>query len=357
MTFGQWFSRYAAKANEYTAAIYSHRFVYAAGVPALVTEVEEYYIRSFPRRSVVSFDLSRDVPWFEVEQVLSRFVGGGACNVVVLRRPDKADPFIWKALTEWVRNYSAHYSRTFLLALGDELWATPQALKASGRARSEVLAEDVRAPVFLTARGSCYVECNPLTIEAQAMYAHRRLQGRLGVQVPSRSGRRRRRAQPSPAAVLVSRCGGDVNRLRSEVAKLELLTTGVITTELVEALVQPSPGEEYVEALVAGEKARAVEAAPLVTSVRGVLALLDSRVTYLFLIREALRVLGRKVATRTLAQYLNLDPYVVMLLRDRARSYDLTSVARRYAALVQAGRSIREGAPPASVLVVLAEAW
>lgn len=336
--------------------IYAHRYCYAAGEAPLVAEVEEHYLSSFRDREVTSFDGDGNFLWYELDRALSRILPKKTANIIVIRRAESVPADIWENLTQWVHRFGGHHPLTVVLALSSQPWVTTADIKRMNKEKKEVLQEDVRARVFLSPRVGCYVECNPLRFDAQVMYAHRKLNGRLGIVRSSKS--KALRSDLSPASVLVHRCGNDLSRLRSELTKLGVVTKGVISKEMVEALVHQSPGEEFVDALVSGNKSKAAAIAPLVTNFPLVLSILDSRCQYLFLIREGRRVLGRnRRSVDEISRYLNLDRYLVGILLPHCQSFSLDTTTRRYTALMRANQSLRSGAPASSVFTVLVSEW
>ena len=358
MRFASWFRSYTTRVATRTAEIRSHRYVYAGGHPALVHEVEDHYVHSFQRREVTSFDCDQPWPWHELERVIARILPNRTKNVVVLRRAEALPADVWGRLARWALHYGPHHVDTFILALGDAPWVTTLDVKTKDRPRNDLMREDPRFPLFCLEGVGCYVDCSPLSHDAQVMWAHRRTKGRLAItQTARRSHGRKRRDDRSPAATLVELCSGDLSRLRSELTKLDAVTTGLISADQVRAFVHRKPGEEFVDALTEGNKVQAVRAAPLILDPGPVLSLLDSTCADLFLLREAQRVLGWDKPLRELANYVNFDIYRTLILRDRCRTFTREAVLRRYAAIIQTRRRLSAGAPSESVLTVLAAEW
>lgn len=310
----------------------------------LTLEVEDY-IRGANQHSVDTLEIegSSKLTWPTLRQALEPLGLKNSVRLIVLRRADQISQPVWAGLARWEASYGRRRRNQIpscnILATADEGF-NPRDI------------HDPRHSIFVASPWGQYVECRPLSEDAMGRY----VVGRF-----VRAGRGS--VLPSDLVLpIVERCGHDLLRLRSAVTLLlAVLPPGRrLTPDILDLALPPSPGERFVEVLVAGDRTAALSRASSVTSVRFVLGALEYQCSALFLIRLVLRQRGR-VSTRDLATHTNLDPFVVRKLRPFASSYSGPVVRRRYGLLLSASlRLARTSVPldrPDWVLVPLAAAW
>lgn len=322
----------------------SRHWTYAAGHPVLTLEVEDY-IRGANRLTVDTLEIegSAKLTWPTLRQALEPLGLKNSIRLIVIRRAESVPDHVWNGLAVWEASFGRRRRNMIpscnILATGIEPW----------NARD---IHDPRHSIFVASPWGQYVECKPLSEEGMARYVVGRfVRAGRGSVLPA-----------DFAPVIVERCGHDLLRLRSAVTLLlAALPPGrLLTPEILDLVVSPTPGERFVEALVSGDRRAALSRASQVGNVRFVLGALEYQCAALFLIRLVLRQRGR-VSTRDLATHTNLDPFVVRKLRPFASSYSGPVVRRRYGLLLAASMRLMRTAVPADrpdwVLVPLASAW
>lgn len=140
---------------------------------------------------------------------------------------------------------------------------------------------------------------------------------------------------------LVSRAGGDLARIRDAGAKAQ--ASGLLEAKYIDALCDPSPGEEMTELLLAGDKKAALAAARGVSgsATGAALALLSSRLGTLSAIREGQR---RQLDVRAMTGRLGVPRFLLARYRDVAAAYPPDRVRRCREILAVADAAWRTGA-------------
>lgn len=319
----------------------SHRpsrdWIYAAGEPALVTEVEDY-VRRPGRFGTTPFDtvvLEGDgLVWPDFQRALAAGTLMASQRLIIIRDAEKVSPDIWHELMRWGRRN----------ALDD---ARNRNILATSYERVRLSDDDARYLAFVKHKHTQHIDCS-MPADSQVKYVTKKLftngSEHAGV-----------------AEEVMSRCGGELARLRAECEKLLTFCQGRAPTLAdVELIVSFAPGESFVRALVAGKRAEAARRAPMVVHVPMALGALDWNVYNLHMIRKLkadFRV-GRHVPIKAIADRLGLAFYQVKRLEPYAASYDVTATRRRLEAVVQAHLTYAKGEEsPARLLLPLVSNW
>lgn len=317
----------------------SRNWIYAAGDAPLVTEVEEYTTR--PTKfgttpyDIVTLDADGLV-WTDLQRTLTAGMLMASQRLTVIRRAEKADTSLWEDLGRWRRTT-------------DQSLVLQRPVLATSYERVRLTQDDARYLTFLKNKHTQHIDCH-VRPERQVDYARLKLYGTGSV-------------LPGVDVEVVRRCGGNLARLKSECEKLLLFTPGRIPTmEDVDRLVTPSPGELFVEALVAGRRSEAASRAALVGSLPLALGSLEWHVYNLFLIRKLKADLttGRRgrVPLKPIADRLGLAVFMVQRLEGHAREYDLQTTTRRLHVLAETQlRMIRGENSSSRLLLPLVAAW
>jgi hypothetical protein len=281
-------------------------------------------------RDVVVLDCSEHPTWHDLADAVKAPRVGEVYRLVYLRRADDLDEALWADLTDWaVRRFSI--PRTYICASGEVIWNPKDG-------------NDPRHSLFEASPRGAYIRCGELNREQQARYIERR----FGLP-----------RDDAVALYMVDRVGGDVSRLKTEADKLTyLIPEGErLAQGHVQAYVQKSPSQAFVEALVVNRKPEAITAAAQVLSARFVLGSLEWHLQSIYRVREGIRILGRKARVVDIASKTGLNEYVVHKLRPLARSYDLSVVRSRYRAILKAYRMVNTVRTPEDVLLPLIVRW
>lgn len=322
-------------------------WAYAAGDPSLVSEVESYARRPsrFGRtRLEVDFLPGKDLRWPTFERKIQTSGFARAHRLLVIRDAEKADPEVWDKLLSWWRSTDAYERRLVLvLATSNERWNNRDKLDPRYLAF-------VKNPHTSDGRKvGQFIDCH-LPVDKHARFVELKI------------GSSRTTVNLTQISELVAaRCGGDVTRLKSECDKLLAYVgeTATVRLEDVEAVVRPSPGELFVDALIKNQKPLATQRAPYVGALRAALGLLDYNVQALYLIHlvKNQQRSSRRMTTNAIAERTGLPYFVVQRLERTAVSYDLTTTRRRMLALAKASLRLRTIDKPEWVLQPLVVEW
>lgn len=312
-------------------------WIYAAGEPALVTEVEDY-VRRPGRFGVTPFDtvvLEGDgLVWPDFQRALAAGTLMASQRLIVIRDAEKVHPDIWHELMRWGRRH----------ALDD---ARNRNVLATSYERVRLSDDDARYLAFVKHKHTQHIDCS-MPADSQITYVSKKLFGK-GSEYDRVSGE------------VVQRCGGELSRLRAECEKLITYCQGRPPTLAdVELIVSFAPGESFVRALVAGKRAEAARRAPMVVSVPMALGALDWNIYNLHMIRKLkadFRV-GRHVPIKAIADRLGLAFYQVKRMEPWATSYDVSATRRRLELVVQAHLTHAKGEEsPSRLLLPLVSSW
>lgn len=316
-------------------------WIYAAGHPALITEVEDY-VRSPARFGGVPLDVvtlaGKGLDWPALLESLRATSLQRQVQLTLIRDAHLVPQEVWLELDRWKPKHDSHFTNLrHVLATSTERWNTRDK-------------DDSRYLTFRK-KHSVHVECR-IPPEKQVEY----VKLKLGAGRPSSQ-------LAATAEEIVMRCGGDLSRLKSECEKLIVYCGDrPVILDDVDTVVTPSPGELFVDALVALRKKEACERAPYVGSLPFVLGSLDRRLGTLHMIHVARkdRSSGRRPSVNKIAERTGVPYFEVMLLERYARNYLLSDVKRRYHLLVQAYlrmASTRDEAHPEWTLLPLVSDW
>lgn len=149
---------------------------------------------------------------------------------------------------------------------------------------------------------------------------------------------------------LLDRAGFDLSAVREAGAKA--VATGLTEEKYIEVLCEPRPGTEFAEALLRGDRAVALAAAPG-THPGAAIGLLDSRLGHLAALRDGQQ---RQLPDRDIAGRLGVPRFLIAAYRDVAQAYGPGRVRRCRELLAEADSAWRTGADK-GVAEVLAANW
>lgn len=149
---------------------------------------------------------------------------------------------------------------------------------------------------------------------------------------------------------LLDRAGFDLSAVAEAGTKAVL--AGLTEAKYIEVLCEPRPGAEFAEALIRGDRAGALAAAPGAHP-GAAIGLLDSRLGHLAALRDGQQ---RQMPDKDIAGRLGVPRFLIPLYRDVAQQYGPGRVRRCRELLAEADAAWRTGADR-GVAEVLAANW